>query len=170
MKHDMSSLSCGPADGLGISPPLVADDDPENDRARSKHAPLGAWRVCPLLRGIDLDLVLEARNGSVRVDHDGRRDEGSAIDHSLCAENDGDTRSGSCVRHGRPAPLQEGCIRRRHGPAGASIAGDEALGETYDPGPGVRGLLHRLPGELHGLFWCGRESEVRERDTRAGGH
>src|SRR3569832_1375119 len=73
VEDHLGPATCGPANRLRISPALVTDDDAEHGRTSPEDVPLGAGRVCPLFRWIDLDLVLESSHSAVRVDDDRRR-------------------------------------------------------------------------------------------------
>ncbi len=68
----------------------MADDDAEGQRTGVKEVAANARCVCALLAGVDLDLVLEARPRSVRIDNEGSQQE-CAVQQSLGSENDGQT-------------------------------------------------------------------------------
>ena len=73
VKHDVCSMPCSAADGLRIPPAFVADRDTEGKRGRLKDAATRAWCVGALFGGVDLDLVLKARDRSVLIDNQGGR-------------------------------------------------------------------------------------------------
>src|ERR1700722_13644107 len=69
VEHDLRATSGCPAHRLRIPPTLMADHDPKRERADLEYLSARAGRVGCLLRGIELNLVLDPGDSPVRVDH-----------------------------------------------------------------------------------------------------
>jgi hypothetical protein len=75
MKDHMRPAHCRPANRLRIAPPFVTNHHSECQRPVPKQPAIHTWRVRTLLRGIDLNLVLEARQRPIGIDDQRRRDQ-----------------------------------------------------------------------------------------------
>src|SRR5688572_26371983 len=128
MHDELRSATRGPANRLGVTPTFVADHDPERERSRAEHATLARGNVDAFFGRIDLHLVLEASDGSIRVDHDDARME-SSIDDALRSDDARDVCARACLRELFPRALEEPDIGRRRLRAFCAIARNETLGE-----------------------------------------
>ena len=132
VEHDLRAVPDGPADRFRIAPALVADRDAECQRTGLENAPPGTGRIDAFLGRIDLDLVLEAGDRSVLIDHQ-RGGEQRAVDHAFGAENNREVG----LRGGRCEADQ---ARSRNAGSGggtafpASVPGDEAFRKADDAG------------------------------------
>src|ERR1017187_3458286 len=68
MNHHLRAAARGPADRLRIAPTLMADRDPERQRASVEKLAARASHVSALLGGIHLHLVLEAGDRPIAID------------------------------------------------------------------------------------------------------
>ncbi len=131
-----------------------------------EHSPLGAWRIEALLAGVELNFILKAGQGPIRMDDQGRKAKFVAQE-ALRAEHHGDLRlRGGCGNHG-PRVFKEVAIGRRHLLRRPSIAGNEALGEADQAGMLQGCFGDGLAGELDRLVGSGGVGEVGERDSES---
>src|SRR5438552_2275726 len=165
MKDDLRAVSRGPANRFWIAPAFVADRDTEGQIAGVKDATTRAWCIRSVFARVDLYLVLKARDRSVLIDHERRRDE-CAVDETFRPQYDADVRRRGGVGDGRPRALEELGIGRRHDMAQPPIAGDEALGKADDPRSLAPGLTDGSAGKGNRLLRTGGKSQIGERDAK----
>jgi hypothetical protein len=126
--------------------------------------PAGARRIRPVLRGIELILVLETSTGAVGIDHE-RRDQEAILGDALRPEDYPEVCPSCGGADGGPCTLEERLIGRRHAPLRRSIPGYEALGKTNEIDAVTRRAPDRLFGQRDrflGRFWG---LNVGKRDT-----
>src|SRR5207244_1066007 len=117
-----------------------------------------------LFGGVDLDLVLKARDRSVLMDNQGGRHE-CTVNKAFRSENDGEVCLRGCLGDDGPGAFEELRIGRRHGFA-HSIAGDEAFRKADDPYSLDGGLIDGLHGERDRLLRSGRGPDIGECDWK----
>src|SRR5260221_13750160 len=86
VEHDVRAVSDSPADRFRIAPTLMAYSDTKCQRTGLENPPPGTGRIDALLRGVDLDFVLETGDRSVSIDDQCGGQQG-LIDHAFGAEN-----------------------------------------------------------------------------------
>src|SRR4051812_47537236 len=65
VENQLSATAGSPAYRLGVSPPFVADDDPEWQLAHLEQHALIAWGIRSIFTRVQLDLVLIAERFAV---------------------------------------------------------------------------------------------------------
>ncbi len=88
MEYELCAVADGPADSFGIAPAFMANDDTKCQWASLKNTSTRTGRIDGFLGAIELDFVLESRDGSVSID-DERRGSQPTIDDALRAEDNG---------------------------------------------------------------------------------
>jgi hypothetical protein len=164
VEHDVCAMPGGPSDRFRIAPTLVTDGNTEHERAGLKNLPPGSGRIRLVLRGVELDLVLEASDRSVSID-DQCGDQEGGVDDAFGAENNGEVRSCGGCRNDGPCAFEEHRVRGRHRLPAGPVTGNQAFRKADDGGAFDGRLSDRVFRQHDGLRGIRRNPDVGECDA-----
>lgn len=165
MEHDVCTVPDGPADRFRIPPTLVADHDAKCQRTGLEDPPARTGRIDTVLRGVELDFVLETGNCSVSIDDQCGGQQG-VIDDAFGAQNNREGCFGGGRRNGGPGAFEERRVWGWHGLPHSSVAGREAFRKADETGTLAGRLRDGLYGQRDRLLGSRREPDVGEGDSK----
>jgi hypothetical protein len=145
VENDLRTAAHRPPHGLRVSPTFMADRDPKGYRAAMEDLPAGTVGISALLRGIELDFVLESRDCPVCINNQ-RSGVQLAIDDALCAQDYRNLCRRRGLRNCGPSSTEERSVGRRHVISRSSIPGNKALRKADEVGSFERRFGDGLAG------------------------
>lgn len=168
VKHNLSAPPRSPADGFGIAPSLVADDDAKRRRTCREDMTLRSdGGINALLGRIELDFVLPTRESSIWA-YDACGDLTSATGHPLHSYDRGDFRLADSICDCGHCCIEDRRVNRLFCFSGPSVPGDEAFRETDNLRVRMARLFDARTRQRDRVRRAGRHSQIRKGNPNCG--